>query len=564
MVTESVRSAPFSSSPSLLVRQVCGLLDREATARLIVFVPRKQLGTALHHALGRVRGQVAGLEVTTVEQYARTLAELPLLERGKTELTPGDRYFFCVTALRRLSSSERTVLTNARPLTGIASALSQTFDTLRQHGVTPTIYRTQIGGSERKRIQAKVFDTYEQLIDDHDRYDTAALLNVAQEEVENGKTDLSTMVVSIVDTVSLTSRDHAFLASLRRESRSPGLYRLGPLASERSRPTAPSSSAAVWFPEAPRPAPDTRPSALGSVALTSELPSDQEMSDSTRFWTSTGTRREVQAVLEDIIHQDHPLDTVEIAYTAPDPYLSLIDTMAERYDLPVSLSPGRSIEATRPGQALTGFFEWIASGCPLSDLILLLRSGLIQVERPITVRGEVVELLDSTRAASLLAEKRYPEHASKYKETFGAWITELDTEIGDLPDPAEDPWVAEPLRKLRERKAAIETVSALVDNLLELAHINDNKPVRPKQLAKSGRTFLQEYGPTPAPVGSEEEHTADEAARNHLIERLQSLHSRDYLPALPLRRLATQMKQWIGLSPYIRAQYPLTFLMAAR
>lgn len=555
---ESGRNATvFSSRPSLLVRQVCSLLDRDPIARLIVFVSRGQLGTALYHAVGRARGRAAGLQVTTVEQYAKTIAELPLLERGKNELTPGDRYFFCVDALQRLSSRERRILTNDRPLASITSALSRTFDTLRQHGVTPSIYRTQIGGSERKRIQAQVFETYEQLIDDHNRYDTATLLNGAQDEVENGAIDHSTTVVSIMDTVSLTSLEYVFLASLRRESRSPGLYRIGPLSSKRPRPTAPSSSAAVWFPDAPRPTPsDTHPSALGSLALTSEGPPAEEMSDTVRFWTSTGTRREVQAVFEDIVRQDRPLDTVEVAYTTPDPYLSLIDTMAERYDVPVSLSPGRAIDATRPGQALTGFFEWIASGCPVSDLILLLRSGLVQIDRPITVGDEVIEPLDSTRAASLLAEKRYPEQPSKYEKTFTAWIAELSSEITDLPELDENSWAEERHRTLRERKAAVETVSALLQELLELAHINDDKSVRPTQIAKSGRTFLQEYGPTPAPVGSEEEHTADEAARNHLIDRLQSLHTRDHLPALPLRRLANQMKQWLGLSPYIRAQYP--------
>lgn len=547
-----------TSVQSVLVRQVEAILDRHRSARVIVFVPRPQLATALQQNVVRARGSTAGLTITTLDQYAEDQAGLSLRADGRSKLEAGSQFFLTATAVETLNEDLRTALTGDQPLSGMVAPLARTFATLREHRVTPETYRQRAATSDRQQAQARAYGRYEDLLHEHDRFDTAHLFDRAASLLESNRIDHSASVCAILEEVSLSTVERRFVDHLRQATDiEPGLYRIGPTSKGAVEgPAPPPRSAAAQFRDAPLPDPDSAaPSPLGQVALIPGSDLTEKEATAYRFWTATGTRREVQAVFEDILEENRPLDTVEIAYTSPDPYLPLIDTLAERYDLPVSLSGGRSIDATRPGQALRGFFEWIANGCPIPDLISLLRSGLLHLNEPLG-DDHPDQTLDGRSAAALLAETRYPEDCRDYAKTFTAWADRLSSEADEIADNVDDPWGADSERTRREKKTAVETLGRVVEDLLACAQMTDRKAVSPSDLAEGAERFLESYGPTPEPTGPEEDRTPDEAARNRLIERLRAVPDPDAASALPARRLANRMTTWLGLSPYVRAERP--------
>ena len=138
-------------APSVLVRQVGALLDRHPGARLVVFVPRPQLGTALQQAVVRERGSTAGLRATTLERYAHDLAALSLRADGRSELDVGPQFFLTATAVERLTDEQQATLTGDQPLSGMIAPLARTFATLREHRVTPEAHRRRVATSPRQQ-----------------------------------------------------------------------------------------------------------------------------------------------------------------------------------------------------------------------------------------------------------------------------------------------------------------------------------------------------------------------------------------------------------------------------
>lgn len=540
------------SSPSPLVRQVDALLNAVSPTRLVVFVPRSQLGTALRHAVAQHRGATAGLHTTTPLQLAADTAALPLRTQGRTPLEAGPRFFLTTAVLQGLPEATREALTGGQPLTGIVSPLARTFTTLRTHTISPSDYREAGTGTARRQAQADAYAAYVDALDTQGYYDDALLFRATTRLLRDGAVDRTEARFAIMDTVAVSGVEQTFVDALSAASGQDGLYMLG--AATHDDGDAPRPLAAAQFPDAAPPA-EAPPSGAGRIALGSGPEMEATEAEALRFWTATGARREVQAVLSDIVAQGRPLDTVEIAYTTPEPYLPLLDTLAERYEVPVSLSGGRALDATRPGQALRGFFDWAAEGGPIPSLIELLRAGLIQIDRAIVLDDDTFGSLTHRHAATLLAQRRYGDDPTSYHRTFEAWIDRLERDIADLKDVDAD-WVAERVDELQRRRATVQALSEVVQDLLALAHLNDHSAVHLSTFAESARTFLEEYEPTPKPPENEEDRTPDGSARNRLLDRLQALgtheHDGEYRP----RRLARHMVSWLPLSPYVRAQRP--------
>jgi RecB family exonuclease len=544
-----------ASSP--LVRQVCTLIDEDPTAPLVVFLPRRQLGLALQAAVARRRGASAGLTATTLQEQARTVAEVPLLAAGRTALSPGPRFFLTLEIIRGLSDPQQEALLGDQPRAGLAGPLARTFTTLRAHGITPEAYRRAADDDPQRRAQATAFARYRDQLDEHAYVDAPALLQTATRLVRDGRVSPGATRYAVLDTVSLTGREHAFLSALAAEApASPGLWRLGVRPPTEADANRPSSLAAAQFEEAPSPAPRTA-EGLGRVVLDPQHDMTPATAERIRFWTATGTRREVQAVFEDLLAQDRPLDTVELAYTTPAPYLPLIDSLAERYDLPVSLSGGRAVDATRPGQALGGFFDWVATGGAIPDLIELLRAGLLQVDRPIGGGDDPADTLDGRALATLLAQRRYADDPTTHPDTLAQWADRVTNDLRDLTAGADaGAWVDRRRATLHDTRARIEAAQAVVEELLALAHLDDHTPVSTTEFAASAETVLERFGPTPAPSDEEDERTPDQAARNRLIERLRTLAEAAPDRRERPRRLARTFTNWLSLSPYVRAQRP--------
>ncbi len=107
---------------------------------------------------------------------------------------------------------------------------------------------------------------------------------------------------------------------------------------------------------------------------------------SVRFVHAVGEANEVRGVLRSCLGEELSLDTVEVLYTASDPYVSLIYEMAQRVfdpetsldlDIPVTFADGVPAKLSRPGRLLAAWHEWIHDGFPQSGLLRMLQAGLL-------------------------------------------------------------------------------------------------------------------------------------------------------------------------------------------
>ena len=124
------------------------------------------------------------------------------------------------------------------------------------------------------------------------------------------------------------------------------------------------------------------------------LPVDEPRGDdfgedlSVRFSHAVGEANEVRGVFRQCVGKDLSLDTVEVLYTASEPYVSLIYETAQRvFDpdatldlgIPVTFAEGVPAKLSRPGRLLAAWHEWIHDGFPQSGLLRMLQAGLLKV-----------------------------------------------------------------------------------------------------------------------------------------------------------------------------------------
>ncbi len=97
------------------------------------------------------------------------------------------------------------------------------------------------------------------------------------------------------------------------------------------------------------------------------------------LFNAASYQNEIDEVLGRILKQEIPLDTVEIIYTASEPYLSVIFHTLERLGMPAAFPGGLPGDMSGPGKALKGLMLWIKEDFPELHLRRLLKDYLIKV-----------------------------------------------------------------------------------------------------------------------------------------------------------------------------------------
>ena len=414
------------------------LVRRHLAESKTLFVPQYQFGLAIEDALVRQEGGWAALTCAAPLQHAKKIARYQLTGEP---LPPGGATFLAAEALSALPVDQRAALLvggASAPSAGTAEALARLFGALRREGVTPEAYRRATTGLEgaparQRDAQVRVFVEYERLLDQNEYVDAAVILKAATEAVRSGAWGVRQDIFAALGGLPLTALEKQFLEALQRHAAA--FYLIGPpdergsaaenesantdaenadaghlsniaysnsaypsgtaarhlsapfLYSEGGeRPSVESSLKGGFSDEAspeeksqlevgPQPEAGSRPEE-GSRGERS-----QTATPTARCRAAVGAHLEVREVFRDITRRELRFDEVEIAYTNADLYLTLIDGLAERTGIPITRSVGRPVGATRPGQALLGWLEWIQEGLSAPRLIQLLRSGLVRIDR---------------------------------------------------------------------------------------------------------------------------------------------------------------------------------------
>ncbi len=178
--------------------------------------------------------------------------------------------------------------------------------------------------------------------------------------------------------------------------------------------------------------------------------------ESISMFHAGGHDAEVHEVLRRAFQHNTPLDAIEIAYTAEDPYVALVWSTCARLDIPLTIAGGLPASLTSPGRALSGFCQWVAGGLHALDLANLLRSGAVSlpqdlgslkaarfIEKSISIRGRdayaimLPSLIAEEESHALESEKNGDtEMAERIRERsthlgqLHQWVTQL---ISSLP-----------------------------------------------------------------------------------------------------------------------------------
>jgi len=533
--------APAASPPrfhSTVVEQAATVCRRHPVARKILFVPYVQLGRALETALARREGQWGGIECHTPATYAATLAEADV-PPDQEALTDTSRTLLVWSLVRTLRDTEpsRGLGRPAR----IAPQLADAIGTLRTATVPPAKVRGRADDAETDDggllpILAATYERYERALEEHDFFDEADLFDTAIQAVASGEAAVDTTVFAACGETNCHEQALRLLRALRARGRS--FYQIGA-----------ADGAAV--PDACAAALLEKPQDGGGGERTAPGETGTFPCDDLSCRRAVGATREVRGAFREVLRADVPLDEVEIAYTSSTPYLTRLADEAARIGVPITLGTGVPATVTRPGQALSGFYEWIQEGFPAPVLIRLLRGGLLEVDR--WQEEENTEPpVPAHLLATVLAGRRYEPGREGYEQALTAAIAEVDDDIAELDDKGLS------TEQEEERRHRLAGAQALVEELLGLV----DRKATAAALAEAGTTFLQRFGPSSESeeggwsLQTEEEKSLGQIARRVLMDTaLPGLADAPVADEIPAARLARFFRRQID-KQYVGAQQP--------
>jgi len=347
---EAVRTGRYIQGMSPLLAQLAALCRAHPLEPKLVFVPSAQIGQALGTALAGQGSGWANLRLVTPAAWAAHWAGPGLAAAGWRPLGM-DEEFFLLWELLGARGRTRALGSADRPSTSLVRGLAQTLRTLRLNGINPEALRTLDPENQRLEALAELLEEYPQALAQRHRYDQARLYTEA-----TGLKGAASGVFALCSEVMLPELASRFV----RHCLGSGGQLLG---WETALAKPPDHSAGARFANLPR---------LSAPA------SPAEPRPPVRVWQAAGIEAEFRAMLRDVLRRGLPLDQVELAYSAEQPYLDLIHSLAGELGIKIYAVQGFAPHLSQVGQALTGFYRWIGSGRDPGELAELCRAGLLK------------------------------------------------------------------------------------------------------------------------------------------------------------------------------------------
>ncbi|MEX0600291.1 MAG: PD-(D/E)XK nuclease family protein [Rhodothermales bacterium] len=416
--------------------QLEALCRAHPLALKVVFVPTLQIGHNLGTHLSRALISWVNLYLTTPGAWAERLAGPSLRASGRRPLVQDADHFFMRNQVRKVSWPADHPLAAGYSAGGLADTYLRTMRGLRLAGVDPEELADARVALEGRRTFIDLFAAYCRWISSEKLYDRADLYRAAARIAASTASLASTQdgMLHAVDGAPSSPRDDAASRTAKNEavyavfdetplpetafkfvrSLSRDIYRIG--RADYGMP-APQHSGhrrfakADWY------------SAGGTTGPAGELHLggvDGAAAEFVALREATGMENEVRGALRELLQGGIRLDEIEIVYSAEHPYLPLLVDTFDRLDLPASYAAGVPVVLTRTGQALIGFYRWIASGFDTEELAGLLRSRLLFFRRE-----EGAPDLDPGRAAGILLEARVGHGRSSWREALGRYADRL-------------------------------------------------------------------------------------------------------------------------------------------
>ncbi len=472
-----------SSLPYYLAQLEKLCTDRPLASKL-VFVPSLQIGYNLGTALSLAGVPWVNLHLTTTAAWAERLAGAELRAAGRRPLVQDADHFFMLETIRGVSWPAGHPFARGYSAGGLAATFLRTVRGLRLAGIAPDELagaKLALGG---RRIFIDVYRAYCDWLKAEGLFDRADLYRAATRPEPDVQVE-----VAVFDETPLPETAFRFVRSL-----SGRLRRIG--RSDYGSP-APQHSARERFEDAPLvgggrvgPAGFVRPGGVDASACAG-----------IRLREAVGIESEVRGALRELLREDVRLDQIELVYTAEDPYLPLLVDVMERLQLPASYAAGVPVTLTSTGQALLGFYRWIASGLDPDLLVQLLRSRLLFVAQ----RRDAPDL-ELWEAAEALREARVGPGRT-------AWRGALRRFLERLSGSADAAASGRRRAYLDRRAAVVRRLTAWMDELYAIVPGRETASLA--EVAEAGVAFLGRFAPK---TGTERDNRAAESLTDRLAE----------------------------------------------
>ncbi len=434
---------------------------------------------------------------------------------------------------------QESSLPTSSPIRRASRAVAATIRELRVANVTPDRYE-ETGDASYGRSISQIYRQYTSYLNENAMLDEAAVFKRATETMlDDDSLDLPNLIM-ILDEVVLTSASLAYVRAIGRRARK--AYRIGYPLHESG---LPSHSAGRLLSDWP---------VYGFDDSGSCEKVGVEFVPTCTFETrsAVGADNEIRSTFQTIVGDELRLDSVEIAYTAHDPYLRVIRSLASRYAIPVTFAAGVPAFSTRTGQAIKHFIEWILDGHSSRGLLDMLRAGLIDLGNS-AIDAQPI----ATAAADSLATVRIGQGTVRYGFVF-------DNQQRSLLEAAErargtfmEDTATAALRKHDELVFALKP-------LLELANLSGK--TRLAELAGRMERLLTRFVHRPdvaakvaAEVSAEVSAEVAENVAANESSRDDGISDEADIERIAARDLITRLNQ---LGEQIREAIPLTPLLA--
>lgn len=204
------------------------------------------------------------------------------------------------------------------------------------------------------------------------------------------------------------------------------------------------------------------------------------------FFRALGEENELRAVFRRALAQGIPLDQIEVLYTDRASYLSLAYELTRQYGFPATFVDRIDVAFTRPGRAVLGFLDWLASDFDERHLRSMVAGGVLKLGK---LSGS--ETLFPLEAARVLRSAKIGWGRDRYIGCLDSYAQRIR---GRKPDSDGDGAPSgERERKQRQLLADIGAVRSAVARLLEASPVRSSDDrIKLKDLALAGVAFVRE------------------------------------------------------------------------
>ncbi|MCT2537672.1 PD-(D/E)XK nuclease family protein [Aquibacillus koreensis] len=373
-----------------LVGHVNDICTKHRWNEKILIVDSYSIGEEILQAYTHVEFEAINVKIKTVRSLANDIVEVYAEERFQQMEKPVAIHFMYWILHELIDSGKLRYFTGLEITSSFSRSLLDTITQLRMAGYTSENLVETAFVSTNKALDIKhIMHQYEHLLVAYQMWDYASILQKALDLIPpyNNNT-----IYILQSNLSLTQLEHQFLEILL-----PNQIEKLPLSKVYGvqTPQFHDLRSVNW----------SDPTSLSYIYQPKEATEVPEIS----LFTANTEEMEIKHMFSQIKKSDQAFDKCMMYYTKPEPYVTTVYHLSEKYQIPVTYGEGIPISFSRPGKLIAAISKWMKNKYSVKDFISIIHEGLIEFSNGAPTKVKITKLLrdasigwDQTRYLSQL------------------------------------------------------------------------------------------------------------------------------------------------------------------